>query len=65
MKNGIMTGKIEEFIGQTRAFLEPFLETISIVEKKKKKIVAGAVFQNKSFKTKSLCRLQLQTVQVI
>lgn len=31
MKNGIMTGKIEEFIGQTRAFLEPFLETISIV----------------------------------
>lgn len=64
MKNGIMTGKIEEFIGQTRAFLEPFLETISIVEKKKK-IVAGAVFQNKSFKTKSLCRLQLQTVQVI
>lgn len=57
MKNGIMTGKIEEFIGQTRAFLEPFLETISIV--------AGAVFQNKSFKTKSLCRLQIQTVQVI
>lgn len=57
MKNGIMTGKIEEFIGQTRAVLEPFLETISIV--------AGAVFQNKSFKTKSLCRLQLQTVQVI